>query len=379
MTAVESYDVIVVGAGPAGCAAAAAVRQADPDRSVLVVDRAEFPRDKACGDGIAYEATQTLAELGFDLSALLADTEAVRRLAVRSAGGVEVRREMRQQVRVIPRAVFDARLVADLRRRGVEIRRHTVRSLQRAGTAVLLDDSLRAGVLIGADGAESVVRRLIGVPASRPNRVALAIRGYAPSPPGGKDTQLITMAGGRSPAYAWSFPVGDGQANVGYGEVLGGRPLNRADLLANLTRLLPPLPTPPTGLRAHRLPLSSGRPSIGAGQVLLVGDAQSMINPFTGEGIFYAVTSGMLAGRAAVAALRTGADAGTGYRHAMRRRLGRHLRHTSALARLSGWHGLIEAGIRAAHADQRCFDELVDFGLSDGLLTPRLIGRLCFS
>jgi len=379
MTAVESYDVIVVGAGPAGCAAAAAVRQADPDRSVLVVDRAEFPRDKACGDGIAYEATQTLAELGFDLSALLADTEAVRRLAVRSAGGVEVRREMRQQVRVIPRAVFDARLVADLRRRGVEIRRHTVRSLQRAGTAVLLDDSLRAGVLIGADGAESVVRRLIGVPASRPNRVALAIRGYAPSPPGGEDTQLITMAGGRSPAYAWSFPVGAGQANVGYGEVLGGRPLHRADLLANLTRLLPPLPTPPTGLRAHRLPLSSGRPSIGAGPVLLVGDAQSMINPFTGEGIFYAVTSGMLAGRAAVSALRTGADAGTGYRHAMRRRLGRHLRHTSALARLSGWHGLIEAGVRAAHADQRCFDELVDFGLSDGLLTPRLIGRLCFS
>ena len=104
-----------------------------------------------------------------------------------------------------------------------------------------------------------------------------------------------------------------------------------------------------------------------------------MINPFTGEGIFYAVTSGMLAGRAAAAALRTGADAGAGYRHAMRRRLGRHLRHTSALARLSGWHGLIEAGIRAARADQRCFDELVDFGLSDGLLTPRLISRLVYA
>ena len=104
-----------------------------------------------------------------------------------------------------------------------------------------------------------------------------------------------------------------------------------------------------------------------------------MINPFTGEGIFYAVTSGMLAGRAAAAALCTGADAGADYRHAMRRRLGRHLRHTTALARLSGWHGLIEAGIRAARADQRCFDELVDFGLSDGLLTPRLISRLVYA
>ena len=141
---------------------------------------------------------------------------------------------MRRQVRVIPRALFDARLVDDLRRRGVEIRRHAVRALHRTGSAVLVDDSLRAEVLIGADGAESVVRRLIGVPASRPDRVALAIRGYAPQPLGGEDTQLITMADGHWPAYAWSFPIGDGRANVGYGEVLGHRPLSRADLLANL-------------------------------------------------------------------------------------------------------------------------------------------------
>src|SRR3954451_7200813 len=154
MGAVERHDVIVVGAGPAGCAAAAAVRQADPTLSVLVLDRAEFPRDKACGDGIAYEAIDTLDVLGFDLPTLLDRTAAVQRLAVRSAGGVEVRREMRRQVRVIPRALFDARLVDDLRRRGVEIRRHAVRNLHRTGSAVLVDDSLRADVLIGADGAE---------------------------------------------------------------------------------------------------------------------------------------------------------------------------------------------------------------------------------
>ncbi|MFL6163147.1 MAG: NAD(P)/FAD-dependent oxidoreductase [Jatrophihabitantaceae bacterium] len=377
MTAVEPYDVIVVGAGPAGCAAAAAVRQADPELSVLVVDRADFPRDKACGDGIAYEATDALAELGFDLPVLVEGTQGLCRLTVRSPGGIEVRRDMRRQVRVIPRTLFDARLVADLRRRGIEIRRHSVRTVQRCQTGVLVDGTLRARVLIGADGAESVVRRAIGVPATRPGRIALAIRGYAPSLAGAERTQLISMAAGRWPAYAWSFPIGDGRANVGYGEVIEDQPLSRADLLANLARLLPGL-SDPTGLRAHRLPLSSGRPPISPGPILLVGDAQSMINPFTGEGIFYAVVSGMLAGRAAVAAVRTGTDAGLGYRHAMRRRLGRHLRHTSALARLSGWPGLIEAGIRAARADQRCFDDLVDFGLSDGLLTPRLLSRLRF-
>src|SRR4051794_5121827 len=194
MAAVEAYDVIVVGAGPAGCAAAAAVRQADPELSVLVVDRADFPRDKACGDGIAYEATDALAELGFDLPALVDGTQGLCRLTVRSPGGIEVRRDMRRQVRVIPRTVFDARLVADLRRRGIEVRRHSVRTVQRREAGVLVDGSLRAGVLIGADGAESVVRRAIGVPATRPGRIALAIRGYAPTLTGAERTQLISMA-----------------------------------------------------------------------------------------------------------------------------------------------------------------------------------------
>ena len=117
------------------------------------------------------------------------------------------------------------------------------------------------------------------------------------------------------PAYAWSFPIGGGRANVGYGELLGRRPLSRAELLAGLHSLLPGLGEP-TALRAHRLPLSSGRPPIPAGPVVLAGDAQSMINPFTGEGIFYAVVSGALAGRAAARALLVGGDPGVEYRAA---------------------------------------------------------------
>jgi flavin-dependent dehydrogenase len=104
-----------------------------------------------------------------------------------------------------------------------------------------------------------------------------------------------------------------------------------------------------------------------------------MINPFTGEGIFYAVVSGALAGRAAVDALAGGGDAGSRYRTATRRRLGRHLRHTSALARLGGRTALIDAGLRAGRDDQRAFDDLVRFGLADGLLTARLLSRLRFS
>ncbi|HEX8768063.1 MAG TPA: geranylgeranyl reductase family protein [Jatrophihabitans sp.] len=370
-----SYDVIVVGAGPAGCAAAAAVAQAAPELTVLVVDRADFPRDKPCGDGIAHEVTQELSDLGFAVDRVFDGTLQVGALALRSPNGVRVHRRMRHQVHVVPRQIFDARLVADVRRRGIEVRRHPVRTVEVTAGGVCLDGSLRARVVIGADGAESVVRRTS--PAPPPGRVALAIRGYAPELPELAGSQFITMTDQHWPAYAWSFPVGDGVANVGYGELLGRRPLSRADLLARLHSLLPGL-AEPTGLRAHRLPLSSGRPPIPDGPVLLAGDAQSMINPFTGEGIFYAVVSGGLAGRAAARALVAGGDAGSRYRAATRQRLGRHLRHTSVLARLGGWTALIDAGLRAGREDQRAFDDLVSFGLADGLLTARLLSRLRF-
>ena len=377
MTAIEDFDVIVVGAGPAGCAAAAAVLAERPGASLLMVDRADFPRDKSCGDGIAHEVDEVLADLGFDTEAVFDGCPPVDRLAVTSPRGVEVRRQMRSQVHVVPREVFDARLVADLRARGVQLRRHQVRTLTTSPAGVTLDGVLRARVVIGADGAESVVRRQLGVPATPDKRVALAIRGYAAQLPGQDGTQVITMTDRHWPAYAWSFPLGDGRANVGYGQLLGDGPLRRGEMLGRLTDLLPGLDGPIEKLRAHRLPLSSGRPRIPDGPVVLVGDAQSLINPFTGEGIFYAVVSGSLAGRAAANAL-SGGDAGGTYRRLLAQRLGRHLRHTSALSLLGGWSPLVDAGVRAATADQGAFDDLVRFGLSDGLLTGRLVRRLRF-
>jgi flavin-dependent dehydrogenase len=347
---------------------------------VLVVDRADFPRDKACGDGIASEAADLLAELGFDVGSVFAGAPPVCRLALRSPAGIEVNRQMRQPVHVVPREILDERLVADIRRRGIEVRRHEVRTVAVDGRGpVVLDGSLRARFVIGADGAESVVRRALGVPAAAKGRVALAIRGYAPELADQDGAQVIVMTQRHWPAYAWSFPLGDGRANIGYGELIGPGPLRRTDMLTRMAALLPGLDSHPDRLRAHRLPLSSGRPAIRAGQVLLVGDAQSLINPFTGEGIFYAVASGALAGQAAAEALRSGLDAGTAYRRLTRERLGRHFLHTSALARLGRWPGLIDAGMRAARADQRVFDDLVHFGLADGKLTGQIIRNLRFS
>jgi flavin-dependent dehydrogenase len=212
----------------------------------------------------------------------------------------------------------------------------------------------------------------MGLAAPDRRRTAVAIRGYAPVSTARAAAQVITFAPTAWPAYAWSFPVGDGTANVGYGEVLApGRDLTRADLLHRLDALLPGASEGADGWRAHLLPLSTARTRQPDGPVLLAGDAAALINPLTGEGIYYAVLSGALAGRAAVTAAT---DPGRAYRGALRRRLGRHLVGTDVVAALTRSPRVVDGGITAAAHDRHVFDTLVEVGLGDGVLTARAAG-----
>jgi geranylgeranyl reductase family protein len=358
------WDVVIVGAGPAGCAAALGALRARPDARVLLVDSAAFPRDKVCGDGIAPHALDVLADLGVNPDALVDGSPPITRLRLCAPGGAVAARATRRTGFVVPRAVFDDRLVRAAVAAGAVPHRHTVRALTVGEREVVLDDGTRAAIVIGADGAESVVRRTLAVRPSRAGTVALAIRGYAPADPWPAGEQLLRMTATHWPAYAWVFPIGDGRANVGYGEILRDTPLTRAHLEQRLHALLPD--ARPTTLRAHRLPLSTGRPSVGHGRVLLVGDAAALINPLTGEGIFYAVASGALAGAAAV-----GPDPARSYADALRARLGWHLRHTDLAAFLTRTPRLIDAAVAVAGRDQRAFDSFVELGLGDGLLGAR--------
>ena len=366
------WDVIIIGAGPAGSAAAASALDVRPGARVLLLDKKTFPRDKACGDGIAAEALDVLGSLGFDVDAVLRGFPPIDRLRLRSPGGSVVERRMARPVWTIPRTVLDARLVADVVARGAVLQQRQVRSVEPGADDVVVDGVLRARVVVGADGAESVVRRMPGIFSVGADagfgRAALAIRGYSSALPGQGRAQWITMSGQNWPAYAWSFPIGDGSANVGYGELIDNRSLSRAAMLRRMSELLPGL-EPATGLRAHRLPLSPGRPRVADGRVLLAGDALSLINPLSGEGIFYALRSGALAGRAAAA----GAGAGLEYRTQLGRALGRHLRSSDVAARLVRAQRLIDGGVRAAGRHQPVFDDLVSLALGDGRLTPRLL------
>lgn len=369
------WDVVVVGAGPSGSAAAIGALAAAPDARVLLLDRSDFPRDKSCGDGIAPHALDLLASL--EIGGVADGYRPVDRMRLGFASGPTVHRRVGRANYVIPRQEFDARLVRAAVDRGATLRRHRVRTLEQRGDRVVLDGDLAARTVVAADGAHSALRRAIGVPPTRPGHVAVAIRGYAPVRPDLADRQEIVFADQGWPAYAWSFPVGDGSANVGYGEVLAadGRALSRAHMMERLEALLPGVCDGGGRWAAHHLPLSSGRPRQPDGRVLLAGDALSLINPMTGEGIYYAVLSGILAG-ATAAAGEAATTAGARYRSRLRRELGRHLRHTTVATRLARHRPLVEAEVRAARRSSGVFDDLVELGLGRGLLTRRTLAGL---
>ncbi len=393
------WDVAVVGAGPAGAAAALAVLHTWPGARVLMLDRSDFPRDKTCGDGVAPHTLDVLAEVG--CSDLLADLPTVDRYAMGYPQGPWVEHQVRAG-HVVPRLELDARLVRAAQQRGAVLRRMRVRALSRCGPdripllQLTGDDPaarrtpadhrdpppVLARVVIGADGAASVLRRAAGLGAQRRGTVAVALRGYAPVQPGGERAQVISFLPGARhwPAYAWSFPIGDGRANVGYGELIpAGRPgPTRAELADRLELLLPGAGAQAGSWRGAQLPLATGRARQPDGPLLLAGDALGLVNPITGEGIYHAVLSGVLAGRAAAHAARAGhpGQAGGLYRRTLSRRLHRHWATVGLGARLAGRDWLLAGTVSASRRDARVFDDLVEIGLGTGAVTPRLTGAL---
>jgi geranylgeranyl reductase family protein len=369
----DVWDLVVVGAGPAGSTAALAALAHRPDGRVLLLDRECFPRDKSCGDGIAPHVLDVLEPLG--AADVVAGWTPLEQLEL-SRGRRAVAGRMARPVWVIPREVFDARLVDRAVAAGARFVHHRVREVRVDADTVIVDGQLRARTVVAADGAHSAVRSDLA--GAHCGRRAFAIRGYASTTPGRAGRQVIRYGEERSqPSYAWAFDRGDGLSNVGYGELVGdGQRPSRQLLLDQLEQLLPGTVGHGDHWRGHHLPLSgwgwgAAQPD---GPVMYAGDAAGLVNPMTGEGIYYAVATGAIAGRAAMAALATGRPGTAGARHraGVRGLLDRHLHHTWLAARLCRRPAVVEAGIAAATRDQRTFDDLVELGLGDGRLTPRL-------
>jgi flavin-dependent dehydrogenase len=284
--------------------------------------------------------------------------------------GLRVRRRLPGPTFTVPRMMFDERLVAAATDAGAQLYHHQVRRIVQRPDGVVADGVLAGRVVVAADGANSRVRRLLGHPTNPDKALAIAMRGYADA--GDVAGQRIVLDDRRWPAYGWTFAIGDGTANVGWGTVRSASHVTSADLVARVHEHAPAGTV--HGLAAHHLPLSPWRPAPANARVLLAGDAASLVNPLSGEGIFYALLSGALAGRAAV--IDDPSSAGRRYAHDLHARLGRHLAHTAAVSRLIDHPTLRRAGLRAAARSGGAFDDLTSLALGDGTVTARLLAAI---
>ena len=291
------YDVVVVGAGPAG--SSAAIKLARAGASVLLAEKARFPRDKPCGGGLTGRA---LRQIPVDPGPVV--ERDVDRFELRLRYGRSfVRSHDAPLIRMTQRRRLDAFLAERAADAGVELRQGAgVRSLEPDSTGVTAtigSEMVRADALVGADGANGMVARSVGLGEGIVRGVAL--EGNLPLEALVGDyertaaIELAVVPGG----YGWVFPKGD-HANLGVGGWGSEGPRLR-DHLARLARAHGVEPGALTDVRGHRLPMRRLGTAPGAGRVLLVGDAAGLVDPLSGDGMYEAFVSARLAARAIVA------------------------------------------------------------------------------
>lgn len=315
-------DLLIAGAGPAGCAAAVAARRAAPQLAVVVVDAARFPREKPCAGAITGGALRELDRAGL---ALRVRHAVVPHARVRALGR-EVRVDLPRPTVVVRRVEFDADLIAQARDAGALVLEAAPLRAIEGGRAQTGAGEIRFQALVCADGAAGASRAALGLP---PGRHALARE--ARSLVAAQWDLLFDLDAGLA-GYAWRFPVLAESGSAG--ETAGVYAFERASGLGDALSTWCAREELATGSGArYAIRLHEPWGPVGAGRALLAGEALGA-DPLTGEGIRYALWSGRIAGRiAARAAARGRAPSLRAYRlHLASSRSGLALAATARLA-----------------------------------------------
>jgi len=361
-----SSDVVVVGAGPAGVAAAVTLARAG--RAVTLVDKARFPRDKVCGDGLTAGALRLLEGLGLD-PGVVASWRRVDDVVVRGPSGREVTfplpRGRGTYAAVARRTDLDHALVDLARTAGVEVLDgHACTAAAEDGDRVVIGvdgvGEIRAAFAVAADGMWSPVRKHLGLATPGYRGEWHAFRQYfgGVAPRAAREL-FVWFEPDLLPGYAWSFPLPGGRANVGFGIQRGGKVTRIQematiwpDLLArpHVRAVLGEGARPESPHRAWPIPARVDGAVLAARRTLFVGDAAMATDPLTGEGIAQALLTGVLAAEAIVDRGPAAGAVTSAYRSAARRALVADHRMSLLLIRAVRHRKGVRAGLRLAGA-----------------------------
>ena len=295
-----SYDVAILGGGPAG--ATAAYRLASAGASVLVLDKATFPRDKPCGGGVTGRAAR---QLPFSITPVVED------VCDRMECGLRYRSHVTRQARaplayMTQRRRLDHFLLQKAAEAGAEVREGETADAR----------ELEARIVIGADGCNGSSAKQLGLAENVVHGVALeANYPYDARYAGGMVLEIAVIRGG----YGWIFPKGD-HINVG----VGGNGEEGPKLRGELKRMCEAYgidPESATETRGYRLPMRQPRTLLARGTTAVIGDAAGLVDPFSGDGMYEAFLSAKLVTNAALDVLAGRAENLDGYQAAVERRI----------------------------------------------------------